>query len=285
MPHDLVQPEVACDTPRAEDPRWSKAGLRGGAYGAPRVKGRPSRWASSRTHYAEAPAHLGNAENSGAVGHAVGHDARPAECHSACPSASDPCGLASEGWPPPTPEPLAAECHLLSRSGQTRRRRNGLHGKGAVTAALLLCHRCKSEKGGDRAASRRLVLVHGGASSTPAQTLFARSDGDRRATGVLSVAEVHQRLELTDPIRVAPEHEAGLEALLRHGQPQLVEPGRSSPERTAHMRTRPEALPAARQARRGAPLPLGPTTRSGTTPIPDRSRLRALTDGGCARAP
>jgi hypothetical protein len=47
---------------------------------------------------------------------------------------------------------------------------------------------------------------------------LARSDGDRRATGVLSVAEVHQRLELTDPIRVAPEHEAGLEALLRHGR-------------------------------------------------------------------
>jgi hypothetical protein len=42
MPYDLVQPEAACRTPRAQHPRWSKAGARGGAYGAPRVKGRPS---------------------------------------------------------------------------------------------------------------------------------------------------------------------------------------------------------------------------------------------------
>jgi hypothetical protein len=55
------------------------------------------------------------------------NNARSAECHPACPSASDPCGLASEVF-------AAA-----------------LAWTGAVTGALLLCHRCRSEKGVDRA--------------------------------------------------------------------------------------------------------------------------------------
>jgi hypothetical protein len=79
-------------------------------------------WASGRTYYPEAPAHLGsNAGIRGGWTHA-----RSPECHSACQSPSDPCGLASQGSPP-----------LCIDRG--------------VTAALLLCHRCRSEKGVDRA--------------------------------------------------------------------------------------------------------------------------------------
>jgi len=45
----------------------------------------------------------------------------------------------------------------------------------------------------------------------------------------LFVAEFHQRLELADDVRVAPEPEVSVNALLRHGQPQLVEPGDPRP--------------------------------------------------------
>jgi hypothetical protein len=68
---------------------------------------------------------------------AVGHNPRSPECHSACPSASDPYRLASDGSPPP------------------------LHGQGAVTAASLLLPTMQEREGSRSRASRRLVLVRG----------------------------------------------------------------------------------------------------------------------------
>jgi hypothetical protein len=66
----------------------------------------------------------------------------------------------------------------------------------------------------------------------------------------LFVAEFHQRLELADGVRVAPEPEVSVNALLRHGQPQLDRAGRSPPARTAHMRNSARGAP--RHGKRGA---------------------------------
>jgi hypothetical protein len=74
------------------------------------------------------------------------------------------------------------------------------------------------------------VLVHRGAGSTPPETLASReATATGVATRVVSVAEIHQRVALADDVRVAPKPDVGLDALLRHRQPQLGERRRSSP--------------------------------------------------------
>jgi len=102
------------------------------------------------------------------------------------------------------------------------------------------------------------------------------------ATRVLFVAEFHQRLELADDVRVAPEPEVSVNALLRHGQPQLVEPRDLRPRERLTCGLRPEALPAMASAARGAATAGSPTTRPGTRPTPARSR-RASTRGWWVR--
>jgi len=72
------------------------------------------------------------------------------------------------------------------------------------------------------------------------------------AARILFVAEVHQRLELADDVRVAPEPEVSVNAPSGTASRSSSSRGRSSPERTAHMRIRPEALPAMASAARGA---------------------------------
>jgi hypothetical protein len=206
--------------------------------------------------------------------------------------------------------------HVLS--GSERRAKRAFTGRCFVERKGRVLRSCSSSQPGVCRDARKTLAVRRGSTvrdvAVPALALGVRSGRDRNvdgdlpsssvgseldagagarsreatasgvATRVLFVAEVHQRLELADDVRVAPEPEVSVNALLRHGQPQLVEPGDLRPRERLTCGIRPQPLPATRQARRGAPLPLGPTTRSGATPIPTRSRLRAPTDGGCATA-
>jgi hypothetical protein len=90
-----------------------------------------------------------------------------------------------------------------------------------------------------------------GASSTPAQAL-ARAKRRRAASLPASCSSRNSTSALSSPTASAwrPRPEVSVNALLRHGQPQLDRAGRSPPARTAHMRNSARGAP--RHGKRGA---------------------------------